>query len=208
MRGGWSDPDVAGTSAMVARVTALNITAPSDRAVGCPAWDGDCHREMVDDWIIYELTIYELVMVVVYMYCAYVLLCIFCSQSFSRFASLSGVFPHKLVWGIGPIVPCFEHVRAAGGGGGSVTIGPFYMVVLVGYSIAGICIVVVGCSRQMSGCLGNLVMCQVPTTTVAGQATTRGRLAVCLGSFNRSPPRRWRAKRQHVGGSLSRVVQQ
>ena len=48
-----------------------------------------------------------------------------------------------------------------------VTIGPFYMVVLVGYSIAGICIVVVGRSRRMLGCLGNLVMCQVPATTVA-----------------------------------------
>ena len=56
VRGGWSDPDVAGTSAVVAKVTALNITAPSDRAIGCPAWDVGCHREMVDDWTIYERT--------------------------------------------------------------------------------------------------------------------------------------------------------
>ena len=53
VRGGWSGPDVAGISAVVARVgmcaVLLNIGAPSDRAVGCPAWDGGCHREMVDD---------------------------------------------------------------------------------------------------------------------------------------------------------------
>ena len=36
---------------------------------GCLAWDGGCHREMVDNWTIYELTIYELMMV--YMFCAY-----------------------------------------------------------------------------------------------------------------------------------------
>ena len=104
VRGGWSGPDVAGTSAVVARVgmdvLLINIGAPSDCAVGCPAWDGGCRREMVDDWTIYELTIYELMMVVVYMFCAYVLLCIFCSQGFSRFASLSGVFPKKIVLGI------------------------------------------------------------------------------------------------------------
>ena len=47
------------------------------------------------------------------------------------------------------------------------------MVVLVGYSIAGLCIVVVGRSRWILGCLGKLVLCQVPATTVAGQATTR-----------------------------------
>ena len=74
---------------------------------------------MVDDW-----TIYELMMVVVYMFCANVLLCIFCSQGFSRFASLSGVFPHKLVWGIVRSFLGFEHVRAEGGGG-SVTIGQY-----------------------------------------------------------------------------------
>ena len=117
VRSGWSDPDVAGTSAVVA-----NIGAPSDRAVGCPAWDGGCHREMVDDWTIYELTIHELMMVVVYMFCAYVLLCIFCGQGFSRFASLSGVCPHKLVWGIVRSFLGFKHVRA---GGGSVTIGQY-----------------------------------------------------------------------------------
>ena len=108
---------VAGISAVVARAVMyavlLNIGAPSDRAVGCPAWDGDCHREMVDYWTIYELTIYKLMLVVVYMFCVSVLLCIFCSQGFSRFASLSGVILRKLVWGI---VLGFEHVRAGGGG--------------------------------------------------------------------------------------------
>ena len=74
---------------------------------------------MVDDWTIYELTIYKLIMVVVYMFCAYVLLCMFCSQGFSRFASLSGVCPHKLVAGIARSFLGFEHVRAGGGGGGS-----------------------------------------------------------------------------------------
>ena len=58
---------------------------------------------------------------------------------------------------------------------------PFYMAVLVGYSVAGVCIISVGRSRRMLGCLGNLVLCQVPATTVAGQATTRVKLAVCLG---------------------------
>ena len=33
----------------------------------------------------------------------------------------------------------------------------------------------------MLGCLGNLVLCQVPATTVTGQATTRDKLSVCLG---------------------------
>ena len=96
---GWSGPAVAGISAVVARAVMyavlLNLGAPSDRAVGCPAWDGGCHREMVDNW-----TMYEPMLVVVYMFCVYVLLCLFCSQGFSRFASLSGVIPRKLVWGI------------------------------------------------------------------------------------------------------------
>ena len=60
------------------------------------------------------------------------------------------------------------------------------MVVLVGYSIAGLCIVVVGRGRRMLGCLGNLVMCQLPATTVAGQATTHVRQSVCLRSLNRA----------------------
>ena len=119
VRDGWSGPDVAGISAVVARAVMyavlLNIGAPSHRAVGCPAWDGGCHREMVDDRTIYELTIYELILVVVYMFCVYVLLCIFCSQGFSRFASLSGVIPRKLVWGIVRSFLGFEHVRAGGG---------------------------------------------------------------------------------------------
>ena len=117
VRGGWSGLHVAGTSAVVASVgmdaLLMSNGAPSDRAVGCPAWDGGCQREMVDDW-----TIYELMMVVVYMFCAYVLLCIFCSQGFSRFASLSGLIPPMLVWGIVRSFLVFEHVRAAGGGGG------------------------------------------------------------------------------------------
>ena len=119
VRGGWSSLDVAGTSAVVARVgmdaLLMNIGAPSDRAVECPAWDGGCQRDMVDDWTIYELTIYELMMVVVYMFCAYVLLCIFCSQGFSRFASLSGVIPRMSVWGIVRSFLGFEHVRGGGG---------------------------------------------------------------------------------------------
>ena len=36
---------------------------------------------------------------------------------------------------------------------------PFYVVILEGYSVAGIYIVVVGRSSRMSGCLGNLVLC-------------------------------------------------
>ena len=107
-----SDPARVGMYAVL-----LNIGAPSDRAVGCPAWDGGCHREMVDDWTIYELTIYELMMMVLYMFCAYVLLCIFCSQGFSWVASLSGIFPHKLVWGIVRSFLGFEHVRSGGLGG-------------------------------------------------------------------------------------------
>ena len=121
VRDGWSGPDISGISAVVAwagmYAVLLNIGAPSDRAVGCPAWDGGCHRELVDDWTINELTIYELMMVVVYMFCDYVLLCIFCSQGFSRVASLSGVIPRKLVWGIVRSFLGFEHVRAGGGGG-------------------------------------------------------------------------------------------
>ena len=66
---------------MVARVgmyaILLNIGAPSDRAVGCPAWDGGCHREMVYDWTIYELTIYELMMVVVYICFVLMFCCVF-----------------------------------------------------------------------------------------------------------------------------------
>ena len=58
-----------------------------------------------------------------YMFCAYVLLCIFCSQGFPRFASLSGVIPQMLVRGIVRSFLVFEHVRA--GVGGSVTIGQY-----------------------------------------------------------------------------------
>ena len=58
VRDGCSGPDVAGISAVVARAVMyavlLNIGALSDCAVGCPAWDSGCHREMVDDWTIYE----------------------------------------------------------------------------------------------------------------------------------------------------------
>ena len=36
---------------------------------------------------------------------------------------------------------------------------PFYVVILEGYSVVGVCIVVVGRSRWMLGCLGNLVLC-------------------------------------------------
>ena len=36
---------------------------------------------------------------------------------------------------------------------------PFYVVILEGYSVAGIYIVVLGHSNRMSGCLGNLVLC-------------------------------------------------
>ena len=85
MRGVWSEPDVAGTSAVV------DLGAASDCAVECLAWDGGGHREIVDgrtiyELTIYELTIYELLMVVVYMLCVDVLL-------FLR----------------------FEHIRAGGG---------------------------------------------------------------------------------------------
>ena len=36
-------------------------------------------------------------------------------------------FTYKVVRGFGTIAPCLEHVRAGGGGGGSVTIVPFYI---------------------------------------------------------------------------------
>ena len=58
---------------------------------------------------------------------------------------------------------------------------PFYAVLLEGYSVSGVYIVVVVRSRRMLGCLGNLVLCQVPATTVAGQATACVNLSVCLG---------------------------
>ena len=116
VRVGRSGPDVAGTSAVV------DLGAALVRAVECLAWDGGGRREMVDDRTIYELTIYELLMVVVYIFCVDVLLCSFRSQGFSQFASLSGVIPLKLVWGIVRSFLGFEHVHAGGGGGGSVTI--------------------------------------------------------------------------------------
>ena len=56
VRGGWSGPDVAGTSAVV------DLGAASDRAVECLAWDGGGRHDMVDDWPIYELTNDELYM--------------------------------------------------------------------------------------------------------------------------------------------------
>ena len=56
VHGGWSGPDVAGTSDVV------NLGAASDRAVECLAWDGGGRHEMVDDRPSYELTSYELYM--------------------------------------------------------------------------------------------------------------------------------------------------
>ena len=78
----------------------------------------DCH--VWAEWSFWTeipgvVRIYELVMVVtsggcddirltfemvVYMFCAYVLLCIFCSQDFPRFASVCGVFLPMLLRGI------------------------------------------------------------------------------------------------------------
>ena len=52
--GGWSGPDIAGTSAVV------DLGAASDRAVECLARDGGDRHDMVDDRPIYELTSYEL----------------------------------------------------------------------------------------------------------------------------------------------------
>ena len=40
VRGGWSGPDVAGTSALV------DLGAASDRAVECLAWDGGGRHDM------------------------------------------------------------------------------------------------------------------------------------------------------------------
>ena len=54
VRGGWSGPDVAGTSAVV------DLGAVSDRAIECLAWDGGGRHDMVDDRPICELTSYEL----------------------------------------------------------------------------------------------------------------------------------------------------
>ena len=57
---------------------------------------------------------------------------------------------------------------------------PFYVVILEGYSVAGVHIVVLGLSDRMSGCLGNLAPV-FPASTVAGQATAHVNLSVCLG---------------------------
>ena len=54
VRGGWSGPDVARTSAVV------NLGAASDRAVECLARDGGGRHDMVDDRPISELTSYAL----------------------------------------------------------------------------------------------------------------------------------------------------
>ena len=54
VRGVWSGPDVAGTSAVV------DLGAASDLAVECLARDGGGHHNMVDDRPIYEPTSYEL----------------------------------------------------------------------------------------------------------------------------------------------------
>ena len=79
-----------------------------------------------DDWTIYELVMVvtpggcddiRLILEMVFMFCAYVLLCIFCSQGFPRFASLSGVIPQMLVRGIVRSFLVFEQVHAGGGGG-------------------------------------------------------------------------------------------
>ena len=53
---------------------------------------------------------------------------------------------------------------------------PFYVVILEGYSVAGIYIEVLGHSDRMFGCLGNLVMC-LPTRRFRQAAPW----AVCLG---------------------------
>ena len=49
MLGGWSRPDVAGTSAVV------DLGAASDRAVEYLTWDGGGRHDMVDDRPSYEL---------------------------------------------------------------------------------------------------------------------------------------------------------
>ena len=80
-----------------------------------------------DDWRIYELVMvvtpggcddirltFEMV---VYLFCAYVLLCIFCSQGFPRFASLCGVFPQMLVRGIVRSLLVLSTFVLGGGGG-------------------------------------------------------------------------------------------
>ena len=54
VHGGWSGPDVAGTSAMV------DLGSASDRAVECLAQDVGGRHDMVDDRPIYELASYEL----------------------------------------------------------------------------------------------------------------------------------------------------
>ena len=63
------------------------------------------------------------------------------SQGISRFASLSGVFPHKLVWGIVRSFLGFELVCAGGGGGGSVTIVQYQsglcICLRVGFNVVG-----------------------------------------------------------------------
>ena len=76
-----------------------------------------------DDWTIYELVmvvtpggcedIRLILEMVVYMFCAFVLLC---SQGFPRFASLSVVIPEMLVRSVVRSFLVFEHVRAGGGG--------------------------------------------------------------------------------------------
>ena len=55
-----------------------------------------------------------------------------------------------------------------------VTDRPFYMVVLVGYSVAGLTDCRCGPQWADVGCLGNHVLLQVRATIVADQAVARG----------------------------------
>ena len=52
VHGGWSDPDVARTPAVIAMVGMDTLPMGNDVrldcADGCPAWDGGCQRKMVD----------------------------------------------------------------------------------------------------------------------------------------------------------------
>ena len=68
----------------------------------------------------------------------------------------------------------------------SVTIGPFILL----YFWVIVLRVYFSCGPQWAdvGCLGNRVLCQVPATTVAGQAATSGKVAICLGHSKRAVP--------------------
>ena len=58
--------------------------------------------------------------------------------------------------------------------------------VLMGYSVAGVYIVVMVCSRWMRVVWATACHCKFPPRLVAGQAVTQGKESVCLGRSKRA----------------------